>query len=63
MLDKLIQLSIRERLAVIVATLIVVITGFYLTRDMAVDVLPDVSAPVVTVLAEAPEYRPKKSNR
>ena len=60
MLDKLIQLSIRERLAVIVATLIVVITGFYLTRDMAVDVLPDVSAPVVTVLAEAPGIPPEE---
>jgi Cu/Ag efflux pump CusA len=45
MLDNLIQKSIQERLAVVVLTLVLVFGGYYLTRDMAVDVLPDVSAP------------------
>jgi len=60
MLDSIIQTSIRERLVVIVAAVILVISGFYLTRDMAVDVLPDVSAPVVTVLTEAPGLPPEE---
>ncbi len=60
MLDRLIETSIRERLVIIVATVILVIAGFYLTRNMAVDVLPDVSAPVVTVLTEAPGMPPEE---
>lgn len=60
MLDRLIETSIRERLVIIVATVILVISGFYLTRNMAVDVLPDVSAPVVTVLTEAPGMPPEE---
>ncbi|TVR37132.1 MAG: efflux RND transporter permease subunit, partial [Balneolaceae bacterium] len=60
MLDYLIQKSIQERLAVIVLTIILVVGGFYLTRDMAVDVIPDVSAPVVTVITEAPGMPPEE---
>ncbi len=60
MLDKLIHKSIQERLAVIVITVILVVGGFYLTRDMAVDVIPDVSAPVVTVITEAPGMPPEE---
>ncbi len=60
MLDNLIQKSIQERLAVIVLTVVLVFGGLYLTRNMAVDVLPDVSAPVVTVLTEAPGMPPEE---
>ncbi|MCC5913575.1 MAG: efflux RND transporter permease subunit [Balneolaceae bacterium] len=60
MLDNLIQKSIDERLAVIVLTVILVIGGYFLTRDMAVDVIPDVSAPVVTVITEAPGMPPEE---
>lgn len=60
MLDKLIQKSIDERLAVVVLTFILVIGGYFLTRDMAVDVIPDVSAPVVTVITEAPGMPPEE---
>jgi len=60
MLDNLILKSIQERLVVVVLTVILVFGGFYLTTDMAVDVLPDVSAPVVTVLTEAPGMPPEE---
>lgn len=60
MLDKVIQKSIQERLTVIVLTVLLVIGGYFLTQDMAVDVLPDVSAPVVTVLTEAPGMPPEE---
>ena len=60
MLDRLIGASIRGRLAVVVLTGIVVIGGIYLTSEMAVDVLPDVSSPVVTVITEAPGIAPEE---
>lgn len=60
MLDKLIQKSIDERLAIIVLTIILLIAGYFLTQDMAVDVLPDISAPVVTVITEAPGMPPEE---
>ena len=60
MLDRLISASIRGRLAVVVLTGIVIVGGIYLTSDMAVDVLPDVSSPVVTVVTEAPGMAPQE---
>lgn len=60
MLDYLIQKCIRERLAVIILTAILLIGGYFLTQDMAVDVIPDVSAPVVTVITEAPGMPPEE---
>jgi Cu(I)/Ag(I) efflux system membrane protein CusA/SilA len=60
MLDSLIHKSIQERLTVIVLTIVLIFGGYYLTRNMAVDVLPDVSAPVVTVLTEAPGMPPEE---
>ena len=60
MLDKLIKFSIINRFAVIVLTALLVASGIYLTRDMAVDVLPDISAPVVTVLTQAHGMAPEE---
>ncbi|TVR56792.1 MAG: efflux RND transporter permease subunit [Gemmatimonadales bacterium] len=60
MLDRLIDASIRGRLAVIVLTVVLVAGGLLLTEDMAVDVLPDVSSPVVTVLTEVPGMAPEE---
>jgi copper/silver efflux system protein len=60
MLDSLIHKSIQERLAIIVLTVVLIFGGYFLTRDMAVDVLPNVSAPVVTVLTEVPGMPPEE---
>ena len=60
MLDKLINFSILNRYTIITITLMLFVAGFYLTRDMAVDVLPDISAPVVTILTEAHGMPPQE---
>ncbi len=53
MLDRLIQLSLQNRLIVLFVFGLIMITGGYIAYDMDVDVFPDLTAPTVTVLTEA----------
>jgi Cu/Ag efflux pump CusA len=58
MLDKWIQWSLHHRSLVIFAAGALLIWGGYSLRTMPLDVLPDLTAPTVTVLAEAPGMVP-----
>ena len=60
MLNQLIRVSIRDRLVVMLLTIIILAGSWYLVRDTPIDVLPDVSAPTVTVLTEAPGMAPEE---
>lgn len=53
MLDKIIRLALENRLIVVVASLLVLLVGTYITMKMPVDVLPDLTAPTVTIITEA----------
>lgn len=53
MLDKIIRLALENRLIVVVASLLVLLVGTYVTVRMPVDVLPDLTAPTVTIITEA----------
>jgi len=53
MLDKIIRLALESRLIVVVASLLVLLVGTYVTIKMPVDVLPDLTAPTVTIITEA----------
>ena len=53
MFDKLIQLSLENRLIVLVAALLLLITGVLVAIRLPVDVFPDLTAPTVTVITEA----------
>ena len=53
MLDKIIRLALDNRLIVIVASLLVLVVGTYVAVKMPVDVLPDLTAPTVTIITEA----------
>ncbi|MRR54701.1 MAG: efflux RND transporter permease subunit [Deltaproteobacteria bacterium] len=53
MLDKIIRLALENRLIVVVAALLVLVVGTYITTKMPVDVLPDLTAPTVTIITEA----------
>lgn len=53
MLDKVIRLALENRLIVVVASLLVLLVGSYITMKMPVDVLPDLTAPTVTIITEA----------
>ena len=52
MINNLIQWSLRNRLAVIMASVILLAAGAYTTLRMPVDVFPDLTAPTVTVIVE-----------
>lgn len=53
MIDALIQWSLRNRTLVLALAVGFLLWGGYVTARMPVDVLPDLTAPTVTVLAEA----------
>lgn len=53
MLDRIIRLALENRLIVIVASVLVLVVGTYITFNMPVDVLPDLTAPTVTIITEA----------
>jgi len=52
MIDKLIGWSLRYRVVVIALTVAFLCWGGYALRDVPLDVLPDLSAPTVTILVE-----------
>ena len=58
MLDRLIRWSLNHRALVICAAAGLLVWGGYSIRTMPLDVLPDLTAPTVTVLVEAPGMVP-----
>ena len=53
MLNKILNISLRNRLMVLVVTLLLTLAGIYIAKNMNIDVFPDLSAPTVTILTEA----------
>jgi CzcA family heavy metal efflux pump len=60
MLDKLMQISLKNRLIVLIAALALLITGIVITIQLPVDVFPDLTAPTVTILTEAHGFAPEE---
>ena len=60
MLDRIIRLALDNRLIVVIASLIILSVGTYVTVKMPVDVLPDLTAPTVTILTEAKGMAPEE---
>ena len=53
MLNKILTISLQNRLMVLLAAVLLSVTGIYIARNMNVDVFPDLTAPTVTILTEA----------
>lgn len=53
MLNKILDFSLKNRMVVLITTLILSMIGIYMTKRMNVDVFPDLTAPTVTILTEA----------
>lgn len=53
MINKIIELSLKNRLLTLIISVIVIITGAVAVFDMDIDVFPDLTAPTVVVLTES----------
>lgn len=61
MLNRLIILSLRQRVLVVVITAMVALYGLIAIPKMDVDVLPDLNRPVVTIMTEAHGMAPEET--
>lgn len=63
MLNKIISYSLGNRLLILAASLLLVIAGGYVAKNMEVDVFPDLNAPTVVVMTEATGMAPEEVER
>lgn len=60
MLNSIIEFSLRNRLAVLIGSLLLLLGGLYTARQMEVDVFPDLNAPTVVIMTEAQGMAPEE---
>lgn len=60
MLNKIIATSLGNRLAVIIISALILISGVLTLMKMEVDIFPDLNAPTVTIMTEAPGLAPEE---
>ncbi|MEG1540145.1 MAG: efflux RND transporter permease subunit, partial [Muribaculaceae bacterium] len=56
MLNKIIHYSLNNRILILIITGFLLLGGTYITINTEVDVFPDLNAPTVVVMTEAPGY-------
>lgn len=59
-LNNIIGFSLRHRTFVLSATLLLLLTGVFMVRNMDVDVFPDLNAPTVVIMTEATGMAPEE---
>lgn len=60
MLDSIIKLALRQRLAVIASSVVLLILGTWQALELPVDVFPDLNRPVVTIMSEVKGFAPEE---
>ena len=63
MLNKIISLSLGNRLAVMIVTALILVAGTVTLMKMEVDIFPDLNAPTVVVMTEAQGMAPEEVER
>ena len=53
MLNKVIELSLKNKLAVVIGSILIAILGFWAALQMPIDVFPDLNKPQVVIMTEA----------
>lgn len=60
MLNKIIKFSLQNRILILLVALFLTILGIYVTVKSEIDVFPDLNAPTVVIMTEAPGYAPEE---
>lgn len=60
MLNKIIHFALKNRLLIVVASVVLIVFGSFVATKMEVDVFPDLTAPTVVVLTEAHGMAPEE---
>ncbi|MDE5687628.1 MAG: CusA/CzcA family heavy metal efflux RND transporter [Paramuribaculum sp.] len=60
MLNKIIKASLSNRVTVLIVTGIMLLWGCYTVMNTDIDIFPDLNAPTVVVMTEAPGYAPEE---
>lgn len=63
MLNNIIQAALRNRLIVVITSVLLLLIGGYTASRMEVDVFPDLTAPTVVVITEAHGMAPEEAER
>ena len=63
MIQKLIQFSLKQRLFIVLATIIVAFLGFFAFNRLSIDVFPDPSPPLVQIYTESHGMAPEEIER
>lgn len=60
MLNKIIKTSLDNRLSVVVLSVVILLAGVWSLLRTEVDIFPDLNAPTVVVMTEAPGFTPEE---
>ncbi len=63
MIEKIIQFSLKQRLFIVLATVLTAVLGYTAYRSLAIDVFPDPSPPLVQIYTEAHGMAPEEVER
>ncbi len=63
MLNKIIDFSLRNRLVVLIGSVLLFISGTYIAIRMEIDIFPELTAPTVVILTEASGMAPEEVER
>lgn len=63
MLNKIIRFSLNNRLAILIAAVVIMVVGLYTAKTAEVDVFPDLNAPTVVVMTESNGMAPEEVER
>lgn len=63
MLNKILNLSLKNRILVITVSVLMMLAGIYTVQRMEIDVFPDLTAPTVVVITEAHGMAPEEVER
>jgi cobalt-zinc-cadmium resistance protein CzcA len=63
MIQKLVQLSLKQRLFIVLATIILAVLGLFAFNNLSIDVFPDPSPPLVQIYTEGHGMAPEEIER